>query len=57
MHWKLFEGAMNAGILIGFMARLIKYAFRKISLIQRDMWVHHRKPVKVYLYAPNLNKL
>ena len=69
MRWKMFEGAMNAGILIDFMGRLIKDSSRKIFLILDNLRVHHCKPVKAWLaehfdqievfylpsYSPELN--
>jgi len=69
MRWKMFEGAMNADILIDFMGRLIKGAARKIFLILDNLRVHHCKPVKAWLaerfdqievfylpsYSPELN--
>jgi transposase len=69
MRWKMFEGAMNADILIDFMRRLIKNATRKVFLILDNLRVHHCKPVKAWLakhtdsievfylpsYSPELN--
>jgi transposase len=69
MRWKIFEGAMNADILIDFMGRLIKGATKKIFLILDNLRVHHCKPVKAWLarhidqievfylpsYSPELN--
>ncbi len=69
MRWKMFEGAMNADILIDFMGRLIKGAAKKIFLILDNLRVHHCKPVKAWLaqhmdqievfylpsYSPELN--
>ncbi len=69
MRWKMFEGAINADILIDFMGRLIKGAARKIFLILDNLRVHHSKPVKEWLskhtdqievfylpsYSPELN--
>jgi transposase len=69
MRWKVFDGALNADILIDFMRRLIKGADRKIFLILDNLRVHHCKPVKAWLaeheqaievfylpsYSPELN--
>lgn len=70
VRWKVFEGAMNAGILIDFMKRLIKDASaKKVFLILDNLKVHHAKPVKEWLaehaerievfylpsYSPELN--
>lgn len=70
VRWKVFEGAMNADILIDFMKRLIKDAKgKKVFLILDNLKVHHAKPVKAWLaehkqqievfylpsYSPELN--
>ena len=69
MRWKIFEGALNADILIDFLRRLSKDATRKIFLILDNLRVHHSKPVKQWLarhtdrievfylpsYSPELN--
>lgn len=69
MRWKIFAGAINAGILIDFMGRLIQGAPRKIFLILDNLRVHHCKPVMQWLathdeqieafylpsYSPELN--
>jgi len=69
MRWKIFEGALNADILIDFMKRLIRDAGRKVYLILDNLRVHHSKPVKAWLaehkaqievfdlpsYSPELN--
>ena len=49
MRWKIFEGAMNADILIDFLKRLVRDARRKIYLILDNLRVHHSKPVKEWL--------
>ena len=49
MRWKIFEGALNADILIDFLRRLSKDATRKIFLILDNLRVHHSKPVKQWL--------
>jgi len=69
MRWRIFDGALNADILIDFLRRLIKGAARKLFLILDNLRVHHAKPVKVWLaehadaievfylpsYSPELN--
>ena len=69
MRWKIFEGALNAQILIDFMKRLIRDAGRKVYLILDNLRVHHSKLVKAWLaehkheievfylpsYSPELN--
>jgi transposase len=70
VRWKVFEGAMNADILIDFMQRLVKDANgKKVFLILDNLKVHHAKPVKKWLgehkeeievfylpsYSPELN--
>jgi transposase len=69
MRWKIFDGALNADILIDFMKRLVRDAGRKVYLILDNLRVHHSKPVKQWLaehaseievfylpsYSPELN--
>jgi transposase len=69
MRWKIFEGALNAEILIYFLGRLINGATKKLFLILDNLKVHHSKPVKAWLtrhaeqievfylpsYSPELN--
>jgi len=69
VRWKVFEGALNAGILIDFFARLIKDAKRKVFVILDNLKVHHARVVKAWLtehsqkievfylpsYSPELN--
>ena len=69
VRFKLFEGSMNADILIDFLKRLIKGAKRKVFLILDNLRVHHAKVVKAWLaehkteievfylpaYSPELN--
>lgn len=69
MRWKIFDGALNAAILIDFLKRLVKGAGRKVSLILDNLKVHHSKPVRAWLaehvdeievfylpsYSPELN--
>lgn len=49
MRWKVFSGALNAKILIGFLARLIRQQTGKIFLILDNLRVHHSKLVKAWL--------
>ncbi len=49
MRWKIFDGALNADILIDFMKRLVRDAGRKVYLILDNLRVHHSKPVKAWL--------
>ena len=69
MRWKIFDGALNADILIDFMKRLVRDSRRKVYLILDNLRVHHSKPVKKWLaehrdeievfylpsYSPELN--
>jgi transposase len=69
MRWKVFSGALNTRILIGFMERLIRSREQKIFLILDNLRVHHSKVVKKWLiehaeqiaifylpsYSPELN--
>lgn len=69
MRWRIFDGALNANILIDFLRRLIKAATKKVFLILDNLRVHHAKPVKAWLaehaheievfylpsYSPELN--
>jgi len=69
VRWKVFEGAMNADILIDFFKRLTKDADRKVFLILDNLKVHHARKVKDWLadheaqiqvfylpsYSPELN--
>jgi len=49
MRWMAFDGALNSGILIDFLRRLINDAGRKIYVIFGNLRVHHSKPVKAWL--------
>lgn len=49
VRFKIFEGNMNADILIDFMKRLLKAAERKVFLILDNLRVHHAKVVKQWL--------
>lgn len=69
VRFRIFEGGMNADVLIDFMMRLLKDAKRKVYLILDNLRVHHAKPVKEWLkqhekmiqvfylpaYSPELN--
>lgn len=69
VRFKVFDGTMNADILIDFMKRLIKSANRKVFLILDNLRVHHARVVKAWLerhikeievfflpsYSPELN--
>lgn len=44
MRWKIFDGALNAAILIDFLKRLVKDAGRKVYLVLDNLKVHHSKP-------------
>ncbi|HID45634.1 MAG TPA: IS630 family transposase [Chromatiaceae bacterium] len=69
VRFRIFEGNMNADILIDFCQRLIKPAKRKIYLILDNLRVHHAKVFKAWLerykeeievfyfpsYSPELN--
>jgi transposase len=69
VRFRIFEGTMNADVLIEFMMRLLKDAKRKVFLILDNLRVHHAKPVKEWLeqhkamievfylpaYSPELN--
>ena len=69
-RWMVYKGALNATLLIKFMARLLKQAGgRKVVLILDNLRVHHSAPVKEWLalhpeqiavhhlpsYSPELN--
>lgn len=69
VRFRIFDGTMNADILIDFMQRLIKDAGRKVFLILDNLRVHHAKVAKAWLaehkdeievfylpsYSPELN--
>lgn len=69
VRFKVFEGTMNADLLIDFMKRLIKSAERKVILILDNLRVQHAKIVNAWLadheeeievfylpaYSPELN--
>lgn len=50
VRWKVFEGAMNAALLIDFLKRPIKdMRSKKVFLILDNLKVHHANPVKAWL--------
>jgi transposase len=69
MRWRIFDGALNADLLIDFLRRLVKGADKKVFLILDNLRVHHSAPVKAWLaqhaeqievfylpsYSPELN--
>lgn len=69
VRFKVFDGSMNADILIDFCKRLIKTSKRKVFLILDNLRVHHAKVFKGWLekhkdeiavfylpsYSPELN--
>lgn len=69
VRFRIFEGTMNADILIDFMMRLINRSDKKVYLILGNLRVHHCQPVKEWLedhkrmiqvfylpaYSPELN--
>lgn len=69
VRFNIYEGTMNAGILIDFCQRLIKSAKRKVFLVLDNLRVHHAKVFKAWLleheseieifylpsYSPELN--
>lgn len=69
VRFKVFDGTMNADVLIDFCKRLIQSARRKVILILDNLRVHHAKVFKAWLlehkseievfylpsYSPELN--
>ena len=69
MRWKVFSGALNAKILIGFLKRLVHGREKRVFLILDNLRVHHSKAVQKWLtehedkiavfylpsYSPELN--
>ena len=69
VRWMVYDGALNAKILLRFFRRLIKDAGRKVFLILDNLRVHHAKLVRKWLsehedqievfylpsYSPELN--
>ncbi|MGD0801928.1 MAG: IS630 family transposase [Terracidiphilus sp.] len=56
MRWKVFSGALNAKILVGFMKRLVHGREKRVFLILDNLRVHHSKAVKKWL-AENEEKI
>ena len=56
MRWKVFSGALNAKILIGFIKRLVHGREKRVFLILDNLRVHHSKAVKKWL-AENEEKI
>lgn len=56
MRWKVFSGALNAKILIGFMKRLVHGRKKRVFLILDNLRVHHSKALKKWL-AENQEKI
>jgi len=56
MCWKIFSGALNAKILIGFLERLTRKQRKRVFLILDNLRVHHSKLVKRRL-AENAEKI
>ena len=69
VRWMVYDGALNATILIRFLRRLIRDAKRKVFVILDNLRVHHAKLVRAWLdkhsdeievfylpsYSPELN--
>jgi transposase len=69
MRWKVFSGALNAKILIGFLKRLVHGREKRVFLILDNLRVHHSKALQKWLqeneekiavsylpsYSPELN--
>lgn len=49
MRWKVFSGALNARILIGFMKRLVHGHEKRVYLILGNLRVHHFRGVQEWL--------
>jgi transposase len=50
VRWKMFEGAMNADILVDFLKRLIKdMRSKKVFPILDNLEIHHVRTVKAWL--------
>ena len=49
MRWKVFSGALNSKIMIGFMKRLVDGRQKRVFLILDNLRVHHSKAVKKWL--------
>ena len=69
MRWKVFRGALNAKIMIGFLKRLAHGREKRVFLILDNLRVHHSKALQKWLqeneekiavfylpsYSPELN--
>jgi len=55
VRFKIFDGNMDADILIDFMKRLIKEANRKVFLILDNIRAYHAKAIKVWLQEHSAN--
>ncbi|MDR3792833.1 MAG: transposase [Terracidiphilus sp.] len=49
MHWKIFAGALNTKIMIGFMKRLVHGREKRVFVILDNLRVHHSKAVKKWI--------
>jgi transposase len=56
MRWKIFAGALNTKIMIGFMKRLAHGWEKRVFLILDNLRVHHSRAVKKWL-AENEEKI
>ncbi len=56
MRWKVFSGALDATILIGFLKRLVHGRNKRVFLILYNLRAHHSKAVKKWL-ADNEEKI
>jgi len=56
MRWKVFSGALNTKIMIGFMKRLVHGRQKRVLLILDNLRVHHSKAAKKWL-AENEEKI
>lgn len=56
VRFQIFDGTMNADILIDFCKRLIKSAGRKVYMILDNLRVHHAKVFKAWL-AKHMNEI
>ena len=56
MRWKVFSGALNTKIMIGFMKRLVHGREKRVFLILDNLRVHHSKAVKKW-HADNEEKI
>lgn len=56
MRWKVFAGALNAKVLIGFMKRLVHGREKRVFLILDNLRAHHSKVVKKWL-GENADKI